>query len=93
MTRFLTKSTFTVGLLIMLLAVPALGASVNKSVKVAAGEEADGATTVNGSVAVGANARETGDVTTVNGTIRVDDGATIEDATTVNGSVLSLIHI
>ncbi|MGB5491056.1 MAG: hypothetical protein WBM76_09555 [Woeseiaceae bacterium] len=87
MSRILTKTTFTVGLLIMLLAVPALGATVNKSVKVEAGAEASGATSVNGSISVGENARVTGNVKTVNGTIRVDEGATIEKASTVNGAV------
>lgn len=87
MTRIFSKSTFTIGLLIMLLAVPALGASVNKSVKIDAGAEASGASSVNGSISVGENARVTGNVKTVNGTIRVDEGASIEKASTVNGAV------
>ncbi len=87
MSRIFTKSTFTIGLLIMLLALPALGATVNKSVKIEAGAEASGATSVNGSISVGENARVTGNVKTVNGTIRVDAGASIEKASTVNGAV------
>jgi len=87
MFKISTKATFTVGLLIMLLAVPALGATVNKSVKIEAGAEASGATSVNGSISIGENARVTGNVKTVNGTIRVDAGATIEKASTVNGAV------
>lgn len=87
MSRILTKTTFTIGLLIMLLALPALGASVNKSVKIEANSEADGASSVNGSISVGENAVVTGNVKTVNGTIRVDAGASIEKASTVNGSV------
>jgi len=83
----LIKSAFTVGLLVMLLAVPVYGASVNKSIKIAAGSEADGATTVNGSISVGDGAVVTGDLNTVNGKIRVGDDATIEDAQTVNGSL------
>ena len=43
MTRLLTKTTFTVGLLFMLMALPALGATVNKSVKIEANSEASGA--------------------------------------------------
>jgi len=87
MSRILTKTVFTIGLLIMLLSVPALGASVNKSVKVPPGTEASGATSVNGSISVGEDAIVTGNVKTVNGTIRVDAGATIEKASTVNGAI------
>lgn len=87
MSRALIKSTFTVGLLILLMAVPVYGASVNKSIKVDAGSESDGATTVNGSISVGKGATVTGTVKTVNGKIRVDEDAVIEDAVTVNGSL------
>ncbi len=87
MSRILTKSTFTIGLLFLLMALPALGASVNKSVKIEANTEASGASSVNGSISVGENAVVTGNVKTVNGTIRVDEGATIEKASTVNGGV------
>jgi len=87
MSRTVTKTAFTVGLLIMLLAVPALGATVNKSIKIEADSEVDGATSVNGSISVGENAVVTGNVKTVNGTIRVDRGASIEAASTVNGGV------
>lgn len=83
----LIKSAFTVGLLVMLLAVPVYGASVNKSIKISAGSEADGATTVNGSISVGDGAVVTGDLNTVNGKIRVGDDSLIEDAQTVNGSL------
>lgn len=87
MARFVTKTAFTVGLLVLLMAVPALGASINKSVKIAAGEEAGGATSVNGSISVGDDAIVTGSLKTVNGSIRVDSGASIENASTVNGSL------
>ena len=87
MSRTFTKTTFTIGLLLMLLAVPALGATVNKSIKIEANSEAGGATSVNGSISVGERAVVTGGVKTVNGTIRVDTGASIEAASTVNGSV------
>jgi len=87
MAKYLTKTAFTVGLLAMLLSVPAFGASVNKSIKIDAGAEASGATSVNGSVTVGADAVVTGDVKTVNGKVHVDSGATIEEASTVNGSL------
>ena len=81
------KTTFTVGLLVMLLAVPVFAASINKSIKVEAGAEASGATSVNGSISIGEDAMVTGNVKTVNGTIRVDAGATIEKASTVNGGI------
>ena len=87
MTRSSTKSAFTIGLLVMLLSVPALAASINKSIKIGAGEESGGATSVNGSISVGADAIVTGNLKTVNGTIRVDAGATIEKASTVNGGL------
>ncbi len=85
--KYLTKTTFTIGLLIMLMTVPALGASINKSIKIGAGDKSDGASSVNGSVTVGENAVVKGGVSTVNGSIRVDSGAAIEDASTVNGGV------
>jgi hypothetical protein len=87
MAKHVTKAAFTVGLLVLLLAVPALGASINKSVKIAAGEEAGGATSVNGSITVGDDATVTGNLKTVNGSIRVDSGASIEKASTVNGGL------
>ena len=87
MNKALMKTAFTVGLLAMLLVVPVYGASVNKSIRIDAGSEADGAMTVNGSVSVGEGAVVTGELETVNGRIRVDDNSTIEDAATVNGSV------
>jgi DUF4097 and DUF4098 domain-containing protein YvlB len=87
MSRFATKSVFTIGLLFMLLAVPAMAATINKSVKIEAGAESGGASSVNGSISVGEDAVVTGNVKTVNGTIRVDKGASIEDASTVNGAV------
>jgi hypothetical protein len=87
MTRIVTKSTFTIGLLILLMSVPALGASINKSVKIGEGEEAGGASSVNGSITVGKAATVTGNLKTVNGTIRIDAGAVIKRASTVNGGL------
>lgn len=87
MAKIATKTTFTVALLIVLMSVPAFGATINKSVKIAAGEESGGATSVNGSISVGDNAVVTGNLKTVNGTIRVDTGASIQKVTTVNGGL------
>jgi cytoskeletal protein CcmA (bactofilin family) len=87
MAKLVTKTAFTVGLLVLLMAVPALGATINKSIKIEAGGESSGATSVNGSITIGENAVVTGDVQTVNGSIRVDAGAKLQDASTVNGGV------
>ena len=87
MARLMSKSTFTVGLLVLLLSTPAFAGTVNKSIKIGAGEQADGASSVNGSISVGSDARVNGDVSTVNGSIRIDSGASVESASTVNGGV------
>jgi cytoskeletal protein CcmA (bactofilin family) len=87
MARIESKTVFTIGLLMLLMAVPAFGASVNKSIRIGDGEEADGATTVNGSISVGEDALVTGGMRTVNGSIRVERGATVRDARTVNGTI------
>ena len=85
--KAMTKTVFTIGLLALLMVVPAFGASINKSIKIEAGGESGGATSVNGSITVGSDAVVTGGVKTVNGSIRVDSGASIENASTVNGGV------
>ena len=87
MSRVFVKSAFTVGLLAMLMAVPVWGATINKSVKIDAGSESDGASSVNGSITVGKGATVTGSIETVNGKIRVDEEAKIRDASTVNGGL------
>ena len=85
--KAMTKTIFTVGLLALLLAVPAFGASMNKSIKIEASGESSGAMSVNGSITIGEDAVVTGGVETVNGSIRVGSGASIENASTVNGGV------
>ena len=87
MAKYVTKTAFTVGLLVLLMSLPAFGASINKSIKIGDGEEAGGATSVNGSITVGDDATVTGNLKTVNGSIRVDSGASIEKASTVNGGL------
>ena len=86
----LSKSMITVSLLAVLalsIAVPAHADSVNKSVKIAAGNSSDGESSVNGSISVGSGAVVSGDLSTVNGQIRIDSDATVEDVSTVNGSL------
>lgn len=87
MARIATKTVFSIGLLTLLMAVPAFSASVNKSVRIGDGEESGGATSVNGSITVGSDAIVTGGLRTVNGSIRVGSGSTIRNAKTVNGSL------
>jgi len=87
MSKVLIKSVITITFLVMLMAVPVYGASINKSIKVAAGGESDGESSVNGSITVGEGAVVTGSLGTVNGSIRVGDNAQVEEVETVNGSL------
>ena len=90
MIKILSKSTISVGIVALLalsVALPAYGGHVNKSVKIAAGSESRGESSVNGSISVGAGAVVKGDLNTVNGRIRVDSDARVEDVSTVNGAV------
>jgi predicted acyltransferase (DUF342 family) len=87
MNKLAIKSTFTIGLLGLLLAVPVYGASVNKSIRIEPGAESSGESSVNGSITVGEGAVVTGGLNTVNGKIRIGDNARIENANTVNGSL------
>ena len=86
MMRVSTSSSVLAGLMVLLLTFPAQ-ASINKSIKIGAGETSDGESSVNGSITIGAGATVTGDVSSVNGTIRIEEGAAVEDAETVNGAV------
>ncbi len=87
MPKIFKIATLSVVLLALLLATPASAFGINKSINIAAGSQADGASTVNGSISVGSGATVTGSLETVNGAIRVDENAVIEDAETVNGSI------
>lgn len=87
MSKIMTRNLIAAAAVALLLSAPAQGASINKSIKIDAGDESAGATSVNGSITVGAEATVTGGIKTVNGKIRVDDGANIRKAATVNGSL------
>ena len=87
MSKNLKITTLSVALLGLLLVAPANALDINESINIAAGSEASGASTVNGSVTVGNGATVTGNVETVNGSIRIEENAVIEDAETVNGSI------
>lgn len=71
----------------LLAATSAAAFSINKSIKISAGAQSDGDSTVNGSITVGSNAVINGSLETVNGTIRVEDGVTVRELMTVNGSI------
>ncbi len=89
MTIVTKKSLFTIALLaiFILAAAPVQAHSVNKSVRIDAGETVDEASSVNGSITVGEGATVTGEVSTVNGSIRIHENAEVEDASTVNGTI------
>ena len=76
-------------LLALVLAAPAYGLSLNKSIKIEAGTETGGQSSVNGSIKVGEGAVIDGSLETVNGSIRVDENVTLDDAETVNGTIRS----
>jgi len=78
---------FAAGLMALLLIAPAHGFSLNKSIKIADGNETGGQSSVNGSITVGEGAVIDGSLETVNGSIRVDENVSLEDAETVNGTI------
>jgi len=90
MTTALRKSAFTIGLLgllVLALAAPAHAGSVNKSVRIEAGQQVDEASSVNGSVTVGEGAVVSGEVSTVNGQIQIYENAEVQEVSTVNGEL------
>lgn len=87
MTRILSGTRFAAVLMALMMAFAVQAGSVNKNIKVAAGEQSGGESTVNGNISVGAGATVSGSLSTVNGTIRVDDDVRLDDAETVNGAL------
>jgi len=75
------------GLVALLLIAPAHGLSLNKSIKIDAGSQTGGQSSVNGSITVGAGSIIDGSLSTVNGSIRVAENVTLDDAETVNGTI------
>jgi predicted acyltransferase (DUF342 family) len=74
--------------LVLSLAVTTAGAvNINKSIRIGEGEQAEGASTVNGSVTVGSSAIVSGSLETVNGSVRIGDNVQVRSASTVNGSI------
>ncbi len=82
-----TEGFSAIATLALLLAAPAHGLNLNKSIKVDAGAQTGGQSSVNGSISVGAGAVIDGSLSTVNGSIRVDENVSLEDAETVNGTI------
>ncbi len=78
---------FMLGLLFLTLAVPATASNTNRSITIGDGIEADGHSTVNGSISVGRAAVINGSLETVNGAITLSDDTRARDVETVNGSI------
>jgi hypothetical protein len=75
------------GIAVIMLLATSAQANVNKSIRIDAGTQAGGQSTVNGSITVGSDAVIDGSLETVNGSIRVDDNSRFSSASTVNGSI------
>ena len=82
-------ASFGAGLVALLLVAPGYGhdLNLNRSIKVDAGSQTGGQSSVNGSISVGEGAVIDGSLDTVNGSISVDKNVTLEDAETVNGTI------
>ena len=68
------------------LAAPA-SANSNKSIRIEAGENSSGGSTVNGSIRVGEGAYVNGSLETVNGSIKVANGVQAGEVESVNGRI------
>lgn len=76
-----------IGGLLTLGLASAVQASINKNIRIEAGETATSASSVNGKVTVGDGAIVTGDIDTVNGGVKVGSGVQAETVQSVNGKV------
>ncbi len=75
------------GLAALLLIAPAYGLDMNKSIRIDAGSNTGGQSSVNGSIFVGNGSVIDGSLETVNGSIRVEEDVTLKNAETVNGTI------
>ncbi|MEL7310728.1 MAG: hypothetical protein AAFN07_04415 [Pseudomonadota bacterium] len=73
--------------LVGLVAATGADASVNKNIRIEAGETSKGASSVNGRVTVGDGAIVDGDVDTVNGGVKLGSGVQAGEVQSVNGKV------
>ena len=87
MNSIISKTRVAAALLALAMALPAQAGSVNKSIRVDAGGQSSGESTVNGSITIGDGATVSGSLSTVNGTIRINDNVRLDDAETVNGAL------
>lgn len=80
-------AAFSAGLAALLLIAPAYGLDMNKSIRIDAGSNTGGQSSVNGNIFVGKGSVIDGSLETVNGSIRVEEDVTLKDAETVNGTI------
>ena len=81
------RCSFSAGLAALLLIAPAYGLDMNKSIRIDAGSNTGGQSSVNGNIFVGKGSVIDGSLETVNGSIRVEEDVTLKDAETVNGTI------
>lgn len=82
-----TLKILTLGAAVALLTTPIYAGSANKSIRIEAGSNSDGGSTVNGSIKVGEGAYVNGSLETVNGSIKVANGVTAAEVESVNGKI------
>jgi len=80
-------ASLSAGLAALLLIAPAHGLDMNKSIRIDAGSNTGGQSSVNGSIFVGKGSVIDGSLDTVNGSIRIEEDVTLKDAETVNGTI------
>jgi len=80
-------ASFSAGLAALLLIAPAYALDMNKNIRIDAGSNTAGQSSVNGNIFVGKGSVIDGSLETVNGSIRVEEDVTLKDAETVNGTI------
>ncbi len=80
-------ASFSAGLAALLLLAPAYALDMNKNIRIDAGSNTGGQSSVNGNIFVGEGSVIDGSLETVNGSIRVEEDVTLKDAETVNGTI------
>jgi predicted acyltransferase (DUF342 family) len=80
-------ASFSVGLAALLLIAPAYGLDMNENIRIDAGSNTGGQSSVNGNISVGEGSVIDGSLETVNGSIRVEEDVTLKNAETVNGTI------
>ncbi len=80
-------ASFSAGLAALLLIAPAYALDMNKNIRIDAGSNTGGQSSVNGNIFVGEGSVIDGSLETVNGSIRVEEDVTLKNAETVNGTI------